>query len=122
MVVSDNRLEITEALSFPNPMLTEHSEVKFLVGFTQAEREFDVSVRILNLEGKVVRVLEESFFSNGNYYRGLSWDGRTAQGNPVGRGFYVFDITLTEKETGIFSIICTLAQCIHISSPLFFFL
>lgn len=101
VVVSDDKLEITEAKPFPNPLLASHDGVQFLVGFTQIERDFDIQIRVYDLGGKVVRVLDDSFFATGNYYRGLQWDGRTAQGFPVSDGFYVYEVTLTERETGI---------------------
>jgi hypothetical protein len=97
IVGSDARLVLHEILNYPNPMKDETS---FLIGFSQTDKDYDVTVRIVAETGQTVKVLEGSFYADGNYYRGLSWDGLTTHGNVVNNGIYVYQVTLTDKETG----------------------
>lgn len=97
IVGSDARLVLHEVLNYPNPMKDETS---FLIGFSQTNKDYDVNVRIVAETGQTVKVLEGSFYADGNYYRGLSWDGLTTNGNIVNNGIYVYQVTLTDKETG----------------------
>jgi hypothetical protein len=100
IVGSDARLALNEVLNYPNPFVAGQAETRFLLGFTQTQKEYDVAVRIMGEDGRVVKVLSGSFFADGNYYRGLSWDGLTERGNPVNSGLYVYQVILTDKETG----------------------
>jgi hypothetical protein len=98
IVGSDARLVLHEILNYPNPM---QDETSFLIGFSQTDKDYDVTVRIVAETGQTVKVIEGSFFADGNYYRGLSWNGLTTNGNVVNNGVYVYQVTLTDKETGL---------------------
>lgn len=97
IVGSDARLVLHEILNYPNPMT---DETNFLIGFSQTDKDYDVTVRIVAETGQTVKVLEGSFYADGNYYRGLTWNGLTTNGLTVNNGVYVYQVTLTDKETG----------------------
>ena len=69
--------------AYPNPFsLSAHTNLVFWgssIPYTK--------IRIFNLAGELVRVLEEKYGSSM-----LSWDGRNEQGNLVTRGIYIFSM------------------------------
>ena len=98
IVASDANLALTEVLNYPNPATDEGTN--FLIGYNQVGRDLDVQVRIFQSDGRVIKTLSGSFNSDGNYYRGLSWDGRTEQGGLISAGYYVYRVSLSDKENG----------------------
>ena len=80
--------------SYPNPFDTETTIEYFLEGACK------VSIKIIDLQGRIVRILE-----NGSRDRGLfntSWDGKDENGNTMAPGLYLFRIetSLGQSETG----------------------
>lgn len=70
-------------VAYPNPFsLSAHINLVFWGSYVPYAK-----IRIVNLAGELVRLLEEINGSNM-----LSWDGRNEQGNLVARGIYIFSM------------------------------
>lgn len=68
------------ASGYPNPM-TQSTEIAF-----QLPREGAVSLRVYNMAGREVRVLQEGTLQAGYYSR--VWNGADSEGRTVGNGVY----------------------------------
>ncbi len=64
--------------------------------FDLPERE-EVSLRVYDVRGRQVRVLEEGTLSAGRY--DLAWDGRDDRGRSVGSGVYFYRLVAGENES-----------------------
>lgn len=97
IVSEDAFMALGQILNVPNPVTESTS---FWIGHNQPGREFAVSVDIFTLDGRQIASMEDTFFAEGNTYKGLSWDGKSGEGNPIGNGLYVYRVVLTDIETG----------------------
>ena len=54
----------------------------------------------MSTDGRLVHTLKSSFTATGTYYRDIRWNGETLTGNPVPAGMYIFDVSLTDRDSG----------------------
>ncbi len=73
----------------PNPF-----NPKTTISFTLPERE-KVTLSVFDVEGRLVRTLVDDVVGEG--YQELIWDGRDANGNPVGSGVYMYRLTTRDR-------------------------
>ena len=52
------------------------------------------------MSGRLVKTLDDSFFADGNLYCDLEWDGLDDYGDALGRGVYVYQVTVKDESTG----------------------
>lgn len=101
IVTSDALLTITEILGFPNPANINDGDVGFVIGHNFQGRDLEAEVRILSTDGRLVHTLTSSFTASGTYYRDITWNGTSGGGNPVPSGMYIFDVKLTDTDSGL---------------------
>jgi flagellar hook assembly protein FlgD len=97
-IIAENaELALTQILNYPNPFST-HTE--FFIGHNQVGKDLYAQIKIFTISGKLVKVLASDFYGEGNYFRGLDWDGLDEYGDRIGRGTYVYQVTLKERSSG----------------------
>lgn len=97
-ILAENaEMALTQVLNYPNPFST-HTE--FIVGHNQIGKNLSIQVRIYTLSGQLIKTLDDEFVAEGNYYRGMAWDGLDQYGDRIGRGTYVYQVTLRDNESG----------------------
>ena len=104
-IISDSEdLLISGVLNYPNPFV---SSTDFW--FTHNGPSFDtleVSLQVLTVSGKVVTSKFATVSGENTYRSAISWDGKDDFGNKVGKGVYIYKITvkstLTNKTTSKF--------------------
>jgi hypothetical protein len=97
LVVDDAAMALGHVLNYPNPFT---SNTKFFVEHNLNGRFLSVRVKIFTVGGRIVKSLEDSFVAEGNLYCDLEWDGLDDYGDALGRGVYVYQVTVTDNETG----------------------
>ncbi len=97
VVAGSNELEINNVLNYPNPFVN-YTEFWF-----NHNRDFDtleVQVQVFTVTGKVVWTKNGIFPPSGsNLFRGITWDGRDDFGDKIGKGVYVYKITVKSALT-----------------------
>ncbi|GEQ85584.1 peptidase C25 [Patiriisocius marinistellae] len=102
IVTGDGELALDRVLNYPNPFV---NYTEFWFNHNKAEEPFlDVQVQIFTVTGKVVKTISGSYPTNGgNLIREIIWDGRDDFGDRIGKGVYVYKITvkspLTNQQT-----------------------
>ncbi|MDW3650882.1 MAG: type IX secretion system sortase PorU [Bacteroidia bacterium] len=97
-IVSDNAvMALDQILNYPNPFI---DETRFQIGHNQAGQNLELEIEILNTQGQLVKVLTADFQASGNYYKELSWDGRSDQGTQIADGIYIYRVNLRNAENG----------------------
>jgi len=91
VVKSDEKLELERVLNYPNPFTTKTA---FYFEHNQPMETFDILVHIYTVSGKLVRTLSETQFLEGNRSNGIIWDGRDDFGDKIGRGVYLYRLTV----------------------------
>ena len=91
VVYGDDVLEIRRVLNYPNPFV-DYTE--FWFQHNRPNEVLDVQVQIFTVSGKVVRTINQTVVSEGSLSRSITWDGRDDFGDKIGKGVYVYKLTV----------------------------
>ena len=101
VVVNENdKLVIERVLNYPNPFI-DYTEFWFNHNSTS---ELEVMVQIYTVTGKLVKTLQGNSSTgnkggNASLFRGLPWNGRDDFGDKIGKGVYVYKLTVKSVST-----------------------
>ena len=100
IVVGDETLTITNVLNYPNPFVN-HTEFWFT--HNKPFEQLEVQVQVFTITGKIVWTKNQIVSNEGFTSRDITWDGRDDFGDKIGKGVYVYKLTvksnLTNKKT-----------------------
>lgn len=97
IVAGSGKLEITKVLNYPNPFV---SYTEFWFNHNRPDETLDVQVQVFTVTGKVVWTKNASLPPSGSYLsREIKWDGRDDFGDRIGKGVYVYKITVRSALT-----------------------
>lgn len=97
VVADDANIALGHVLNYPNPFTTN---TKFYIEHNRNSRPLNVQIKIFTVSGRLVKTLDDSFFADGNLYCDLEWDGLDDFGDALGRGVYVYQVTVKDESTG----------------------
>ncbi|MCU0429507.1 MAG: type IX secretion system sortase PorU [Cytophagaceae bacterium] len=97
VVASDEKSAISHVLNYPNPFST-YTEFHF--DHNKAGEELDIMVQIFTISGKLVKTLERREIAMNSHFNGLTWDGKDDFGDKIGRGVYVYKVTVRSPRDG----------------------
>lgn len=89
-------IALAQVLNYPNPFTT-YTEFQFEHNF--AGQPLDVMVQIFTTSGQLVKTIHENVQPEGYRVRGIEWDGTDDFGERIGKGVYVYRVTV-QTETG----------------------
>jgi len=100
VVKSDKKLELAHVLNYPNPFTTRTS---FYFEHNQPMEIFDVLIHIFTISGKLVKTINvpNLFLEGTNNHTALdrfSWDGRDEYGDKIGKGVYLYRLTIRNSQ------------------------
>ncbi len=101
MVVNENEeLVVSRVLNYPNPFVS-YTEFWFN---HNSSADLDVMVQVYTVTGKLVKTLRGNSSSNNKsdsnfLFRGLPWDGKDDFGDKIGKGVYVYKLTVRSLGT-----------------------
>jgi Peptidase family C25 len=100
IVVGDETLTLSNVLNYPNPFVN-HTEFWFT--HNRPFEPLEVQVQVFTIAGKVVWSKNETVVTDGFLSRSITWDGRDDFGDKIGKGVYVYKLTvkstITNKKT-----------------------
>jgi hypothetical protein len=100
IVVGDETLTLSNVLNYPNPFVN-HTEFWFT--HNRPFEPLEVQVQVFTITGKVVWSKNETLVTDGFLSRSITWDGRDDFGDKIGKGVYVYKLTvkstITNKKT-----------------------
>lgn len=101
LVVNENdALVLERVLNYPNPFV---SYTEFWFTHNSAS-ELDVMVQVYTVSGKLIKTLQGNSSTgnkggNASLFRGLPWDGKDDFGDRIGKGVYVYKLTVKSIST-----------------------
>jgi len=95
VVKSDEKLELAHVLNYPNPFTTKTS---FYFEHNQPAETFDILVHIFTISGKLVKTIQSTQFLEGNRSYPVDWDGRDDFGDKIGKGVYLYRLTVRNSQ------------------------
>jgi hypothetical protein len=95
VVSSSATLALAHVLNYPNPFTTNTA---FYFEHNQACSEFNVTIQVFTVSGKLVKTINEPVHTNGYRSSGITWDGRDDYGDPIGRGTYIYKVFVRSAD------------------------
>ncbi len=96
IVVGDETLTLSNVLNYPNPFIN-HTEFWFT--HNRPFEPLEVQVQVFTIAGKVVWTKNQLINNDGFLSRELTWDGRDDFGDKIGKGVYVYKLTVRSTLT-----------------------
>ncbi|WP_313808193.1 type IX secretion system sortase PorU [Flavobacterium sp.] len=97
IVVGDGEVTLSNVLNYPNPFV---SYTEFWFSHNKPYEPLDVQVQILTITGKLVKTINQSVVTEGFLSREIKWDGKDDFGDRIGKGVYVYRLTVRSSVTG----------------------
>ncbi|HMG68060.1 MAG TPA: T9SS type A sorting domain-containing protein, partial [Chitinophagaceae bacterium] len=94
-VVKNEELVLNHVLNYPNPFTTK---TQFWFEHNRPEQNLQVRIQIFTLTGKVVKTIKQTINDAGNRSSEVEWDGRDEFGDKLGRGVYLYRLTVITPE------------------------
>ena len=95
IVATSADMALQHVLNYPNPFTT-HTTFHFdhnKVGFPLV-----VSVQIFTISGKLVKTLHTETIASSGHFEELSWDGKDDYGDAIGKGVYVYKVSVKSDQ------------------------
>jgi len=96
VVLGDEELELENVLNYPNPFV---NYTEFWFNHNRPFEPLDVQVQIFTVSGKVVKTINQTVVTEGFLSRSITWDGLDDFGQAIGKGVYVYKITVKSTLT-----------------------
>lgn len=100
VVAANDELEISRVLNYPNPFI---NYTEFWFEHNRPFEPLEVQVQVLTVSGKIVWSTSQIITTDGFHSRDITWDGRDDFGDRIGKGVYIYKIsvksTLTNQRT-----------------------
>ncbi|WP_320814645.1 type IX secretion system sortase PorU [Flavobacterium sp.] len=96
-VCNEDGLRIERVLNYPNPFV---SYTEFWFSHNMPFELLDVQVQILTITGKLVKTINQQVVTDGFLCREITWDGKDDFGDRIGKGVYVYKLTVRSTTTG----------------------
>lgn len=100
VVVSDAILNLENVLNYPNPFV---NYTEFWFNHNKPNEPLEVQVQIFTVSGKLVKTINQNVQTTGNLSRNITWNGLDDFGNKIGKGVYVYKLSVTATTTGLVS-------------------
>ena len=83
-------------LNYPNPFTTSTG---FYFEHNQSNDELNIIIQILTISGRLIKTIETTESSSSKRIGPIHWNGRDDFGDPIGRGVYLYKISV-KNSTG----------------------
>ncbi|MGG7036473.1 MAG: type IX secretion system sortase PorU, partial [Flavobacterium sp.] len=91
VVASDESVTLKNVLNYPNPFV---NYTEFWFTHNKPFEPLDVQVQVMTITGKVVWSKNQTVMTDGFLSRELTWDGRDDFGDRIGKGVYIYKLTV----------------------------
>jgi hypothetical protein len=95
IVVESSEMLLEEIYNYPNPFI---DETYFNIEHNRPGQELEVVIRIYDLRGNLVTVLQNSVYSPGFRIDPPSWQGKSMGGATLGGGLYVYQVVVRSEQ------------------------
>ena len=96
IVVGDETLTLTHVLNYPNPFV---NYTEFWFSHNRPFEPLEVQVQVMTITGKMVWTRNQIITTEGFLSKEITWDGKDDFGNKIGKGVYVYKLTVKSNLT-----------------------
>jgi len=94
VIAESAELALDHILNYPNPFTTS---TKFMFEHNRKGDMLDVRIEVFSVSGKLVKTLQETATSSTRRVE-LAWDGLDDYGDRIGKGVYIYKVTLKDSS------------------------
>ena len=94
-VADSQQMALEDPLCFPNPMT---DEAYFSFGHNQVGNNMDVQIRIYDITGRLVTIVNEQVQGTSARTNPIYWNGCASNGSKLNSGLYVYSIAATNDQ------------------------
>ncbi|NQY67005.1 MAG: T9SS type A sorting domain-containing protein, partial [Flavobacteriales bacterium] len=95
VVKNSKKMELSHVLNYPNPFTLNTS---FYFEHNQPNSDLDISIQIFTLAGNLIKTINQKLTTSGFRSDAIPWDGRSDYGEKLGRGTYLYRITVQSAD------------------------
>lgn len=95
LVVESAQMLLDQVYNYPNPFV---DETFFNVEHNRPDQDLEVVIRIYDIRGNLVSVLQQQLYSGGYRLDPIRWNGVTMGGATLGGGLYVYKVLVRTNE------------------------
>jgi hypothetical protein len=95
LVETGGKFVLKNLISYPNPFL---SETSISAGHNRPEDELNVIINIFGMNGRIIKIIKTKVPSTGYSLPPVIWDGNDDGGRRVGKGIYIYSVTVTTES------------------------
>ncbi len=96
IVVGDDSITLTHVLNYPNPFV---NYTEFWFTHNRPFEPLEVQVQVMTITGKIVWTKNQIITTEGFLSKEITWDGRDDFGDKIGKGVYVYKLTVKSSLT-----------------------
>lgn len=96
VVVDDESITLKNVLNYPNPFV---DYTQFWFTHNRPFEPLDVQIQVITVTGKVVWTRNQVITTDGFLSREITWDGRDDFGDRIGKGVYIYKLTVRSTLT-----------------------
>jgi hypothetical protein len=96
IVVGDESITLTNVLNYPNPFV---NHTQFWFTHNKPFEPLEVQVQVMTITGKIVWSKNQMITTEGFLSRDITWDGKDDFGDKIGKGIYVYKLTVKSTLT-----------------------
>ena len=96
IVAGDESITLTHVLNYPNPFV---NYTEFWFSHNRPYEPLEVQVQVITITGKVVWTRNQIITTEGFLSKEITWDGKDDFGNKIGKGVYVYKLTVKSNLT-----------------------
>ncbi len=96
IVVGNETITLTHVLNYPNPFV---NYTEFWFSHNRPFEPLQVQVQVMTITGKVVWTKNQIITTEGFLSKEITWDGKDDFGNKIGKGVYVYKLTVKSNLT-----------------------
>ena len=97
VVTNNAQLALNHVYNYPNPFTT-HTE--FMFEDNTPCDQLNVNIQIYSVSGKLVKSIVQQVQPTGYRVDGIVWDGLDDFGSPIGKGVYIYKLSVKDQTTG----------------------
>lgn len=96
VVMGDEAITLTNVLNYPNPFV---NYTQFWFSHNRPYEPLTVQIQVITITGKVVWTKNQIIATEGFLSKEITWDGRDDFGNKIGKGVYIYKLTVKSSLT-----------------------
>ncbi len=98
VVVSDSDLVLSNVLNYPNPFF---NYTEFWFNHNKPNETLEAQVQIFTVSGKLIKTINQIITTSGTHSRSINWNGLDDYGNKIGKGVYIYKLTVKVISSGL---------------------